>query len=462
MDKALKLAPLARAVRRASCRKWLTAVACMTFASAFASPAEATVGVDGDPVVFWNQILTQNIVGSPVLTSRSYAMVEVAIYDALNATTGNTRSSYTGVSASTGDTRAAASTAAHDVLLFLLPPNGTQARTDQRNAIEQSYQASLGLIAPGQARTDGIATGAAAASNIITMRTGDGSAAPAVPVYSPTNPPVDGHWQQTTPGAAGAPVTPWWGAVTPWALNSGDQFRPAGPPDINSPQFAAALAEVMAIGASDSATRTAAQTASAQYWAVGGNGLAPWINAAIGAADGKNFSSLDYAAMFALLSTNVADATIGVFDAKYVYDFWRPVTAIHDADPNSAWTSLITAPSHPSYISGHSAVGGAAAVSLMYFLGEADACFSSYICFDNFELAAEDGANSRLWGGIHYSFDNQAGLTLGHSVGQFGLAAGTFTSVPEPATWLTMLVGFGFIGWRLRRQRWAPRAGISA
>jgi PAP2 superfamily/PEP-CTERM motif len=430
----------------------LAAAACLALVPALTSPAKATFSVDADPVLYWNQVLTQNVTGSPVLTSRSYSMVEVAIYDAVNATTGNLNHSYTGLAGSTGDTRAATSTAARDVLLFVLPANGTSARDAQRASIEAQYQASLALVPAGAAKTAGIATGAAAASGIIVKRTGDGSAAPAVPVYTPTNPPVDGHWQQTTPGALGAPVTPWWGDVTPWALNSGNQFQPGPPPDITSAEFASALAEVAAIGEFGSATRTPEQTASAKYWASAGNGLAPWINAAIAASAGKNFSSMKYAAMLALMSTNVADATIGVFDAKYTYDFWRPVTAIHDADPSSTWASLITAPSHPSYISGHSAVGGAAAVSLMYFLGDTDACFAGLGCFDNFELAAENGANSRLWGGIHYSFDNEAGLDLGHNVGNFGILAANFTAVPEPGTWLTILLGFGLVGWSVRRR----------
>ena len=431
--------------------KWLTAAAflAVTFT---ASPARADV----DPIVFWNQILTQNVTGSPVLTSRSYSMVEVAMFEAINSTTGNIHQSYLGLAPSTGNSQAAIATAARDVLLnSVLPANGTPARDAQRAAIEAQYQNALAAIPAGQARTDGINVGAAAALAVILARTGDGSAPPAVPVYTPTNPPVDGHWQQTTAGAAGAPVTPWWGSVTPWGIDSGSQFRPAAPPDINDPAsgFAAALAEVQAIGEMNSATRTAFQTQSAQYWATGGNGLAPWINAAIGAADGLGLSSLEYATLFAALTTNVADATIGVFDAKYTYDFWRPTTAIHDADPLSTWTSLITAPSHPSYISGHSAVGAAAADTIAYYLGaNTQLCFTGFTCFASPLEAAQNGADSRLWGGIHYRFDNEAGFTLGHQVAQFNLAQGLFQSVPEPQSWLMMLIGFGLIGWTIRRQ----------
>ena len=433
--------------------KWFLAAA--LGALSISMPAGA-VDPPADPVVYWNQVATQNIVGNPVLTSRSFAMIEVAIYDALNASTGGLNPSYTGMAATSGDSRAAVSTAARDTLLSVLPPNGTPARDTQRANIEASYQQSLALVAPGAARDAGIANGALAAANIFTARTGDHSTD--VSTYAPQNPPVDGRYQLT---GAGSPVTPQWGGVTPWTLDSGSQFRPAPPPGIDTPEFAAALAQVQEIGALNSATRTPEQRAAALFWASGaGTGLSPWINAGIAAADGRGFSSMQYAAMLALMTTNVADTTIGIFDAKYFYDYWRPVTAIHDLDPLSTWSSLVPAPLHPSYVSGHSAVGTSAADSLMVFLGDADACFAGYQCFADFGLAAQNGADSRLWGGIHYNFDNVAGVQLGHNVARFGIAAAQFTAVPEPATWLTMLIGFGLSGWQLRSRRNARETAV--
>jgi hypothetical protein len=429
--------------------KWLIAAAFVAATMGTAGPAGAVVGVDGDPILFWNQMLVQNVTGSPVLTSRTYSMVEVAMFEAINSATGNTHQSYLGLAAAPGDSRAAVAQAAHDVLLNILPPSATA----QRASVEQAYQDSLALIPNGAAKTAGLSVGALAASTMIAARTGDGSAGPST--YSPTNPPVDGHWQQTTAGPAGAPVTPFWGSVTTWGTDSGSQFRPGPPPDIASQAFADALAEVQAIGDVNSATRTAFQTQSAQYWATpAGTGLAPWIIGAMAAADGRGMSSIDLATMFAALSTNVADTTIGVFDAKYFYDFWRPVTAIHDADPASTWASLITAPSHPSYISGHSAISAVAADTLAFYLGaDTDICFAGFTCFDSFALASDNAANSRLWGGIHYSFDNQAGLTLGHQIAAFNLNQGLFQAVPEPRSWMMMLLGFGLMGWTIRRAR---------
>lgn len=437
--------------------KWLAAAAFVAASFASANSAGAYTFTD-DPVLYWNQVLLQNVTGSPVITSRSYSMMEVAMYEAVNATTGGTYKSYAGLPTSTGDSRAAAATAARDVLLFLLPINGTQARLDQRAAIEQNYQSSLSVVAPGQTRTDGISTGAAAAQAIINMRTGDGSAA--VVTYVPTDPPVDGRYQLT---GAGSAVTPQWGAVDPWIMNSGDQFRPGPPPAVGSPEYDAALAQVMLIGAAGAEAagdRTPFQTQSAQYWASpAGTGLAPWIYAAMGASDGMGLSSLQYAAMFAALTTSVADTTIGIFDAKYYYDYWRPITGINDAYPGLNWTSLITAPLHPSYVSGHSGVGAAAAEVLSFYLGSnTQACFAGFTCFANFGLAAENGADSRLWGGIHWSFDNEAGRTLGSQIAQNTLRSGFFQAVPEPATWMMMLLGFGLMGLTVRRSRRARPA----
>jgi hypothetical protein len=432
--------------------KWLTAaafVAAATFVPA--DPAQATV----DPVVFWNQILTQNVTGSPVGTSRSYSMVDVAIFEAVNATTGNSRQSYLGLSATPGDTNAAVARAARDVMLSVLPLSATA----QRANVENEYQAAIAAIPDSAAKTAGINTGALAATTVIGLRSADGSTAAST--YTPLSPPVDGHYQLT---GAGAPVTPQWGSVTTWGLNSGSQFRPGPPPDISSQAFADALAEVQLIG-QNSGPRTAFQTQSALYWASGpGTGLAPWIIGAIAAADGRGLSSLDYATLFAALTTNVADTTIGIFDAKYFYDFWRPTTAIHDADPTSTWTSLIAAPLHPSYVSGHSGVGAAAADTLAFYLGaDTDICFAGFTCFNSFGEAAQNGADSRIWGGIHYRFDNVAGQTLGHQITAFNLSRSLFQAVPEPGTWAMMLIGFGLIGWSMRRTRarahWAaPKA----
>ncbi|HEX7947909.1 MAG TPA: PEPxxWA-CTERM sorting domain-containing protein, partial [Phenylobacterium sp.] len=257
---------------------------------------------------------------------------------------------------------------------------------------------------------------------------------------------------------------PGWGAVDPWLLNSGDQFRPGPPPAIGSVAYAAAYNEVMAVGSATSATRTADQTASAQFWAAA-SGTGPWIQAGLDVAQTAGLSTLENARLFATLSTAIADVAIATWDSKYAYDYWRPVTGIRngDLDGNDAtvadpsWNPLIVTPAFPSYFSAHAAVAGAASTILGSFLGDGHSfCLmasGATRCFSGYEQAATDAANSRLWGGIHWSFDNATGLATGRAVANYALASKAFDAVPEPSAWGVMIMGFGLVGRLLRRRR---------
>src|SRR4030095_8482834 len=196
------------------------------------------------------------------------------------------------------------------------------------------------------------------------------------------------------------------------------------------------------------------QTAAALFWA-GTGGVQQWVQAGVAIAEGANLSTLENARLFALLTVSVADTFIGVWDSKYEYDLWRPVTAIQmgDLDGNplttgdANWLPLITTPAYPSYISGASGVGGASSTILAAFLGDAhNLCMTGTAgtrCWSSFSAAAPDFGNSRLWGGIHFDFDDDAGLLLGQEVAGFTLASPAFDVVPEPATWAMMILGFG-------------------
>jgi hypothetical protein len=417
-----------------------------------AGPAAAAVEpVTGDPALYWHEVINTVLTGSPVTTSRHAAMASVAIHDAINASLGRPNFGYLGsLNADGGDTRAAASTAAHNVLITLYPARAAD--------LDAALAASLALVPDGPAKTKGIATGVTVASAVIARRTGDGSTA--VVSYTPSG--EIGRWAPTPPGFA-AGVFPQWGGVDPWLMTSGDQFRSAAPPALNSAAYTAAFDEVKDIGASGSLTRTADQSASAVFWA-GASGVGPWIRAAIDVAQGSGNSTLENASVLAQMLVAGADATIGIFDAKYHYDYWRPVTAIRagDADGNpdtvgdAGWSSFITTPPHPSYISGHSGQAGAASVVLAAAFGNETAFCLTWAgnsrCWDSFSLAAEDAANSRLWGGIHWRFDNEAGLALGRAVGDWTLGSNAFNAVPEPATWAMMILGFGVVGLAARRR----------
>jgi hypothetical protein len=418
----------------------------------WAAPARATVTVTDDPILYWNQIMLGGMPGGPPGQSRSAAMVNIAMFDAVNAALGNPNVPYlTGVSSSGGDVRAAASQAAHDVLVFLNP---SQAAT-----YDAALAASLAQVSDAGARAAGAATGSSYAAAIIVNRTGDGASTAGSVPYTPGTDP--GDWRPTPPANLPAAL-PGWGDIHPFLMASNDQFRPGAPPALDSLAYAAAYNQVMELGAIDSATRTADQTAAALFWN-NANGTT-WLQIGLDTAADEGLSTMQYAELFAQLGVGLADAFIAGFDTKYEYNFWRPISAIHegDADGNpltigdADWRSLINAPNHPSYLSTHSIASGVSSTILAALLGEEAFCANLgglTRCFDSFTAAAEDGADSRLWGGIHYDFDNQAGLDAGRGIGLYELSLSTFGAVPEPSTWAMLLVGFGLIGVSLRRKR---------
>ena len=428
-------------------------LACVAFAGLTpAVPASGgTVLVTGDPVLYWNELLMSGIAGPPVVQSRSYAMVNVAMFDAVNATYNNPdRAYYANIANAGGDTRAAASVAAHDVLVHLNPAKAAE--------FDAALFASLALVADGQAKTDGIATGAAFAAAAIAGRLNDGSSV--MGSYSPTGLP--GDWAPTPPGFA-PPLMPQYANVTPWLMSSPAEFLPGPPPALTSAEYTAAYLEVMELGSATSATRTADQSDAAVFWA--NSPFGTWFRAGSDQSQIDGLTTLENAELFALLSIGIADAAIATWNAKFVYDFWRPVTAIQNADTDGNpdtiqvddWASWIVAPPHPSYTSGHSALSNAAATVLTEKLGAGDGfCLTAAginRCFGDFASAAQEAASSRLWGGIHWSFDNEAGLAIGRAAALNALTDGRFDAVPEPDTWAMMIVGFGLLGGAMRRRR---------
>jgi hypothetical protein len=400
----------------------------------WSSPAVAgPIAIDGDPVLFWTDVLSSSLTPPPPLATRSIAMVSVAIYDAVNASLGSPNTSYLKVSTPGGDTRVAASVAAHDVLVNLFPAKAA----DFGTALSQQ----LAQVPDGAAKSNGIVTGGTIAAAMLAQRANDGITG--TTTYAPQAPGTPGHWQPTPPLNAAFAFTQL-GTVDPWLIESGSQFRPGAPPALDSAEYAAAFNEVKELGSAISATRTADQTAAAQFWAT--QTPNPMLRLALALTENRELSTLENARVFALMSSVMADAVIAAWDSKLHYDYWRPVTAIHDADldgnpltiADSQWTSLIGNPPYPGYTSGLMSVAGSSALTLQSLLGnDFGFCLSSNNgspdrCWDNFDDLLTELTENRVWAGIHFDFDMLAGLEINRGILRYALAGDAFDAVPEP------------------------------
>jgi PAP2 superfamily len=386
-----------------------------------------TVISRADVVIDWNIIATTAApaAGKNALEqSRIYAMTHAAIHDALNAIDRRNRPYTLDQRAEQGASpEAAVAAAAHDVLVAQLPT--------QQVMLDTAYTDSLASIADGVAKTNGIAIGQAAAAAILALRSADGSSAP-MP-YTPGTGP--GAYQLTPPNFAPA-VLPAWGNVTPFTLKSGAQFRPAPPKffDLTSARYTRDYNEVKAIGELNSPTRTSEQSEIARFWYEGSP--TGWNRIARVVSEQQGSDPWQNARLFGLLNFAMADGFIAGFDAKYFYNFWRPVTAIRDgatddnpatvADP--AWAAFLITPAAPDYPSTHSVLGAAAAEVLARFFGTDAISFTSTSgapfpgitrSFTSFSQAAQENANSRVYAGIHFRTACRDGVRQGKQGGRY-------------------------------------------
>jgi PAP2 superfamily/RTX calcium-binding nonapeptide repeat (4 copies) len=362
----------------------------------------------------------------PPVASRALAIVHAAVYDAVNAIDRTHKPFAVDVPALPGTSaEAAVAAAAHRTLVALFPA--------QTATLDAQLTASLATITDGSAENHGVALGNLVADKMLALRANDG--ATAVVTYTPGSGP--GAWIPTPPAFA-ASLLPQWPAVTPFAMTSGSQFTPHDLPTLTSAEYTADFQEVKELGSATSATRTADQTAIAKFWANGGGTATPpgHLNLmAQAAADSQGNTLSQNARLFAEINVAMADAAIMAWDAKYSTNFWRPVTAIRAADtdgnPNTAldgaWTPLLVTPPFSTYVSGHSSFSGAAAAVLKSFFGRDNIAFTLVSedpsvadrSFTSFSQAAQESADSRLYGGIHFRFDNEDGLVAGTKLGAF-------------------------------------------
>jgi membrane-associated phospholipid phosphatase len=315
---------------------------------------------------------------------------------------------------------AAADQAAHDVLAALYPAFQT--------TLDAELQQDLAQIPEGQDRRDGVTVGQTVAAQILAFRSTDGANV-IPPPFIPGNQP--GDYQLTPPNFAAADFTQW-PHVTPFALARADEFRPGPPPELTSEEYTRVFDEVKSLGFINSTTRTPEQTLIGTFW--NGNIQDFWNEIAQTAVLRHHLSLPRSARLFALLNISLADTAIAFFDAKYTYQFWRPVTAIQMAgsdgnpstEPDPTWLPLTTktAPD-PAYPGAHSAISAAGAEVLLFCFGQrfsfdvtSESLTGVTRHFSSFSAAAEEAGLSRIYAGQHFRSDHITGKRLGRQVAE--------------------------------------------
>ena len=396
-------------------------------AAAVALLALSTLSVpaQADVVTDWNLTTVQvaAAAGVPQRQQRVAAMVHAAVHDAVNSVAPRYHAYAVRIRPSAdASIEAAAVQAAYGVLIRLLP---AQAAT-----LDAARSSSLSGIPDGSVKDEGLAVGDAVAAQIVALRSTDGSAVDGTYTFG-SGP---GEYQRTPPTFAN-PAVPAWRFVKPFVLRRGDQFRAEGPPSLGSDEWAADFNEVKRLGRVDSTERTAEQTEIALCGAE--PALPMWNRIARSVSAQRQTGLVENARLFALLNLAMVDANIAVWDGKYTYRFWRPVTAIPLADTDGndateadpAWTPFRPTPLHPEYPSAHASVSGAAATVLTSFFGRHTAfstttstCPAGVVrSYASFHALADEIGDSRIYIGFHFRSSIRHGAKLGRHVGQWTL-----------------------------------------
>jgi hypothetical protein len=381
-----------------------------------------------DVILQWNRVLMETVRTpgqhpATIMPVRSYAMMHAAMFDAVNSIDGTYTPYLTDVPGTkNASIEAAAAKAAHDVLSGLYPTRVGIFASELAMSIDgiDAYRVQQGMR-----------IGEIVAEKILAVRANDGwNVTP--PAYSlPTTP---GNWQPTSTAAAFTHYP----NVTPFGIYSAAQFAPPPPPAMTSLQYAADLNEVKEIGSATSATRTADQTLVARLWAnvnTPTNFLFVWNNVARTVSESRGASTVEKARLFALTNIALHDALQTTFASKFEHGLWRPLTAIRRADEDgnpdtvedAAWSSLIGAPPYPSYAGNMAAIGTSQSSVLALFFGRDDISYQhtwegpggATRSYPGFAAMANEQERARVWGGIHFTFDNVAGQSVGRNVGNY-------------------------------------------
>lgn len=397
----------------------------VSFAIPMVEALEGRCMFSADVVIDWNEHLLASLAFQPprVPLSRNMALVHVAMFDAVNAIDRSYQPYAAEVKASRGaSAEAAVAQAARDTLVALYP---------SRQAVFDAELAEDLAGIPAGRRQQGIRIGAEVARQILALRADDGAAD--IVTYTPPN-DDPGQWQPTPPdnSAAGAVHA---SLVTPYAVQSTAQYRPGPPPALTSPEYAAALNEAKALGSATGSSRTPDQTLVAGLWRTALGNHQVWNRIAQDVAEERDASLADTARLFALMNMSLHDGLATSFGTKYHYGLWRPITAIQradedgnpatEADPN--WTTLHpNTPPYPTYSGNAATIGAACATVLAGVFGgdavpfEVDWTPNGFAgvtrSYPGFWAAADEQARSRIYGGIHFSFDSDAGQQIGANV----------------------------------------------
>jgi hypothetical protein len=423
-------------------------------------------GLDHTPVQPGeNRVFGENI--GPGRSARAMAIVHIAVFDAVNSIVGDFES-YTGLAPAPAGAslKAAIGQAAHDTLVALFP---SQAAT-----FDAALAEFLDVLPDGEAKADGIAVGQAAAAAILALRSQDGSQIPEPTIgngYTAKDDP--GKWRADPVSQLAVALGARWSEVTPFALASPSQFRVPAPPPLTSGEYATAFNEVQRLGGDGVVTptiRTDEQTFIGIYWAYDGTPslCAPprlYNQIAVTIAERQGSDAVDTARLLALVNVAMADAGIAIWESKYFYEFWRPVGGIREAEagtgptglgdgnpttvgdpaftplgaPLSNGTGPNFTPPFPAYPSGHAGFGGSLFQIIRRFYGTDDIPFTFVSdefngmtrdnqghvrplmprSFANLSQAEEENGQSRIYLGIHWSFDKTEGITQGRRVADF-------------------------------------------
>jgi hypothetical protein len=388
----------------------------------------------GDAVTDWNANANAAIFSTNPTAhaaALSTAMVQGAVYDAVNAIAGGYQAYLPTPRADpTYSQDAAAATAAFRVVADLVP--------GQLGTLQTQYQASLDAIADGPAETGGIAVGEAAATAMLAARTGDGRNGPFTFVLGTT----PGAWRASPPLFLLDP-TPWVGNVKPFLVPSADMLRTDGPNRLTSRAYARELNEVKSLGSLTSTTRTPDQTMAAIFWQSQPGGLYGGVMRSLSTRYG--LSTAENARLFAMASLAAADGAIGCWNDKYYWNYWRPIDAIRGAeadgnrrtradpawkalfDPSTSTTPPLTTPGFPDHPSGHTCVSGATFNAMRDFFGTDRIAFDIVSSrfpgqprhYERFSQALQEVIDARVWGGIHFRTADVQGAVLGKKVARW-------------------------------------------